>query len=365
MLILPQTVLMTWTPKTKKYYVEKGYVFTKISDVFHTNVLDLPTNSNKEILLLCDYCLLENRETKILRSYQNYLRYNKQTIKKDCCNSCRPKKVKESNLVNYGVENTNQLESVQIRKMQTNLIIYGGTNCMHSEKVKKKVEDTNMKKYGSKAPAHNKVIKMKIKATNLKKYGNVSPTLNEQVRKKQLAKMKEIYGVEFGMQNHLIMGKARQTLYKNGTVPTSYQQAYIHSHVKGHLNYPFLNYSLDIAFPGEKIYIECDFGGHELQVKLGNKTREKFIKDERNSWYSLYRGGWKEIRIVSKKDKVPTVEVLNKMMAFAHIHLNNGHSWIRFKLDENMVEYNNNNDEFVLEYFDFGELYYKYQILNQ
>jgi hypothetical protein len=106
MLILPQTVLMTWTPKTKKYYVEKGYVFSKIGDAFHINVLDLSIASNKYVDVYCDYCL--KKIPKIFSSYNK----ERKIVKKDCCKDCQQQKREDVFMVNHNVTNPSYLPEV-------------------------------------------------------------------------------------------------------------------------------------------------------------------------------------------------------------------------------------------------------------
>lgn len=354
MLINPQFTKMSWHPRYRKFYEDKGYVFTNYKDEFKVNVLDLPVSSNKYVNFYCDYCLENGIYTKLNKRYQDYLK-SRETINKDCCKKCKPLKIKESNMMVYGVESTNSLDSTKKKKKITNLTIYGHDNPMKSSHIKKKVEKTNLRKYGCKAPAQNDEIKEKMASTNIEKYGYISPTLNKDVRKKQLETTYEKYGVEYLMQNEGLRKKARTTLFQNGTAPISRQQRYVNEIIGGELNYPFKGYSLDIAFPEDKVYVECDFGGHWLQVKFGNKTKEEFEADERKRWYSLYRNGWKEIRIISKSDRVPSREILTGMMEYAKRHLKN-HSWVIFNIDENCIECNDDNgDKIVIEY-DFGKL---------
>ena len=183
-------------------------------------------------------------------------------------------------------------------------------------------------KYGVENISQLEWVKDKIKDNNLLKYGveNVSQCLE-------------------------IQEKKMESYYRNGTTATSNQQRYIHNLIGGQLNYPYYSAMLDIAFPNEKIYCECDFGGHWLQVKFGNITEEDFIKKERNRWYSLFRSGWKEIRIISKTDKVPSDEVVLEIIRFAKEYLNSCHSWIRFNIDESKIKCS----QYEIDY-DFGEL---------
>ncbi|MFJ8066097.1 hypothetical protein ACIQYS_15835 [Psychrobacillus sp. NPDC096426] len=353
MLIFPQSIKIKWHQRYRNYYEMRGYIFTAYRDEFEVNVVDLPISSNKKVWVYCDYCYI-----KVQKKFQCYIKQKeKSIIKKDCCYDCRPIKTRESNKMNYGVESTNQLHQTIEKRNNTNIKTYGGENVMASERVREKVAQTNIQRYGFKTPAQNEIVKAKIKNTNILKYGFVSPTQNEEIRIKQLTKMLEKYNVEYGMQSEEILNKARNTLYENGNAPISRQQRYIWQITGGEINYPFKNYSLDIAIADKKIYIECDFGGHWLQIKLGNKTEEEFKSDERKRYYSLYRNDWKSVRIISKSDKVPSREKVHEIIEVAYYYLLSGHSWINFDLDKSMVICSDYKGR-----YDFGTLFYPYQL---
>jgi hypothetical protein len=346
--------MVKWHPRNKQHYESNGYIFTKYGDSFEVKTNDLSKGNSKiNIEVLCDYC----KKATVSKPYNDYIRNKeKDIIKKDCCEKCRPLKVKESNLLVYGVESTNQLDDVIKKREETCLIKYGGKNCMSDKTIRQKVEKTNMMRYGTKAPAQNFDIKSKIINTNLKKYGHISPTLNSNIREKQINTMIEKYNVPYPMLNEESKIKSRKTFYQNGSCPTPRQQLYIYNLIGGELNYPIKNSSLDIAFLEENIYLEIDLGGHELQVKLGNMTEKEFQDYERRRWYALYRQGWKEIRIISKKDKIPSDNKIKEIITFAKNYLNSGHNFIKFYLDEGLVktsQFENN--------FDFGELRYIYK----
>lgn len=92
MLVLPQMVKVKWHNSTKKWYVDKGYKYTKNGDEFEVYVLDLLEKSRVEVEILCDYC-----EEMVLKAYNNYTSsLNKSNTKKDCCSNCRHKKTSES-----------------------------------------------------------------------------------------------------------------------------------------------------------------------------------------------------------------------------------------------------------------------------
>lgn len=139
------------------------------------------------------------------------------------------------------------------------------------------------------------------------------------------------------------------TFYKNGTQKCSLQQKYILDLIGGKLNYPIANSSLDIAFPDEMIYIEYDGGGHDLSVKLGEITDNKFREKEKRRNYGLYKLGWKSIRIISKKDYLPSDTKIKEIIQLGKNILKE-RSWIVFDIDNSEVKYNNFTD-----LYDFGE----------
>ena len=130
--------------------------------------------------------------------------------------------------------------------------------------------------------------------------------------------------------------KARATLYKSGSCPTSKQQLHIHSLVGGELNYPVGRNNLDIAFPEEKIYIEYDGSGHDLAVKIGKVTKEKFNEKQRRRNYYMYRRGWKVIRLISPKDFLPDDDNIKYLIRDAKEKLNKTDlKYIDILLDKN------------------------------
>jgi len=145
--------------------------------------------------------------------------------------------------------------------------------------------------------------------------------------------------------------KMRKTMYENGTAPKSIQQIYLYNLLNGELNYPIDICSLDIAFPEEMIYCEYDGGGHRLSIILGTETEENFNKRNIKRWYILKNKGWREIRITSEKDFLPSDGVLLEIIKYAKKYLNTGHSWIKFDIDNKLVE----SSQFKNTY-NYGEL---------
>lgn len=286
------------------YYKEKGIeIPTKIdkygrevidfSKKIYVRLEDMPEYSEAKVTIKCDY-----QEEGCRNEYQkcvgDYIKNNKNSIvNKDCCSNkkCQSKKTAECNMIRYGFEyHVNQPE------------------------IKKKIEETNVDKYGSKTIMGTEYFKEKVKETVTEKYGVDNISQLEEVKIKKA-----------------------ETFYKNGTIATSTQQRYIHKLLGGELNYANNTPSLDIAFPNEKIYVEYDGSGHDLNVKLGQITEKEFKEKEKKRRYYMKGLGWKEVIISSKKDRIPEDSIIFNMLSFAKDHFNNNHSWVQFDIDKEVV----------------------------
>ena len=114
-------------------------------------------------------------------------------------------------------------------------------------------------------------------------------------------------------------------------------------------------YSLDIAFPDLEIAISYDGGGHNLSVKLGNKTEEEFNQEEIIRNNILKRNGWKQIHIISINDKLPSDEILLQMLDISKRYFKDypNHSWFEWLIDDGIYR-NAEHKDGVL--FDYGIL---------
>jgi hypothetical protein len=85
MLVKNQKIEMKWNSINKKHYENRGYVFTKMRDVFYVNPNDLGNCSHKKVILICDCC---KRNFKKL--FCNFLVQRKRNKEgKDFCCNCR------------------------------------------------------------------------------------------------------------------------------------------------------------------------------------------------------------------------------------------------------------------------------------
>ena len=172
----------------------------------------------------------------------------------------------------------------------------------------------------------------------------------ESLKKTKLTNIKR-YGVDNPFKSQVFQDKANATRNRNGSQSTSYQQEYLNQVLHGTSNYLYSRSYLDIAFPDEMIYIEYDGGGHDLSVKLGSITQENFDKRENRRSFYLRGKKWKEIRIISIEDKLPTEKKIIEMIEFAKEYLSLGHHFIKFDIDNSKII--NSKGKFD---YDFGNL---------
>lgn len=146
-------------------------------------------------------------------------------------------------------------------------------------------------------------------------------------------------GYYYASQSPEVKEKINKTLCKYSNQKTSRQQLYLHSLFGGELNYPIKYYSADICFPEEKFEIEVDCGGHDLNVKTGKLTQEEFDKREIIRNDLIKKEGYKQMRIISIKDKLPSDTVLLRMLKESREYFSKypHHSWIEFNIDNSSV----------------------------
>lgn len=370
-MLLTKKAIVKWNGSSKRWYTSRGYEWTKSGNEFEVDIEDLNVNSKVMVEFVCDYC--GNIQSI---AYQYYLNNRERCIvKKDACKLCKNKKLKEANLLKYGVENVKQLESSKEKARETQLRKYGATNVMKLEEYKNKLKETLLEKYGVENVMELDFVKDKIKETNLEKYGTECSMNNEKIRSKIIDNNISLYGVthysmteeckqrirdtnrekygkdyysqtndyvnqikkttleRYGVDNvsqceHVKLKKAR-TFYENQTVATSKQQRYLWHLLGGIINYSNNTPTLDIAFVDEKIYIEYNGSGHDLCVKLKSMSEVDFQNRERARYYYMKKLGWKAIIIESPRDYLPSDDVILGEIASAKEWLSingDGHS---------------------------------------
>lgn len=332
-MILTDKVTVKWSGANKLWYQSKGYGEYKHFQKFEIPVIDLMPTSPVKIKVMCDYC----KVTIMEKHYHQYI-VSRKEVKKDCCrdHTCQNKKRQDVFEFRYGVRNASDIDGVKAKREKTNIAKYGHISPLQNEDIKKLMRESSILKNGVPYHTQTKEWKDTIKEVVFDRYGVDSVAHLESTKEKRKATNLKRYGNTHALSNPEIKAKSLKTKYDNNSQMSSRQQRLIHKLIGGALNYPYYGASLDIAIIEEKIYIEYDGGGHELSVKLGSETKSEFEARNRNRWYSLYRDGWKEIRITSKNDKLPSDEVIVWMIEHGKEILKE-RTWVNFDLDNSKI----------------------------
>jgi hypothetical protein len=158
----------------------------------------------------------------------------------------------------------------------------------------------------------------KMMQTSLAKYGNICSLRNEEIQNKSKDKNLENLGVQFPFQNKEILKKCfNSCIEKYGkrimSRTISKQQIYLHELFGGEINHIEFPYRLDIFFMEENIYLEYDGSGHTMGIKFKNMSLEEFYLKELGRSLFLEELGYKEFRIISNDDVLPSDAELLKI----------------------------------------------------
>lgn len=195
-----------------------------------------------------------------------------------------------------------------------------------------KQREIMLEKYGHESTMQVPEIREKVLNTNLKKYGYKSPAKSLEVREKIM-----------------------QTFYANSSQKTSKQQCYINNLYNGILNFPVKYYNIDIYLPYDNLAIEFDGSGHMISVLYGNETMEEYQRKEIIRSKTIKNEGYKQMKIVSNNNKLPSDEILLQMLNDTKQYFSDypNHSWIEFNIDTSTVRCSEHKDGV---FFDYGEL---------
>lgn len=295
-----------------KHYRSLGFI-TKMGDTIEITTSQLSKGAHNKVKIKCDYC-----GEVFERVYKDYLKFKGKVVDLDTCKDCRPVKTKQNNLANYGVE-----------------------SIRHVKEVNEKIEATNINRYGVRNPFESAQIREKGIQTTIDNHGVDNYFKVDNFHSIQEKSMLEKYGYkhysEDPIKSNSASRKRNETMYSKGNAPSSRQQNYIHDVVSGELNYPVGVLMLDIAFPDEKIYLEFQGSGHDLDVKMGKATAEEFKKKEINRYYFLKKQGWKMIEIISTNDLLPYPKKIEEMIELSK-EVCKESSYIVFNLDDSTVK---------------------------
>ena len=179
-----------------------------------------------------------------------------------------------------------------------------------------KHEEIMIERYGCKSAMQVPEMREKVFNTNIEKYGCKSPSQSLEVRK-----------------------KITQTFYANSSQKASKQQRYINNLYNGILNFPVKFYCVDIYLPCDNIAIEFDGSGHMLSVKMGHETIDEYLHKEMVRHIVIKNEGYKQVKIISSNDRLPSDDILLQMLFDAKQYFSNfpSHSWIEYDIDNSIV----------------------------
>jgi hypothetical protein len=355
-MILTEFIKIKWHGFNKRYYSDKGYIFTKIGDILDVKISDLQLGSNEKILVKCDVC---NNERYI--SYKNYLNSYNNCKYYSCSKKCGRQKFKETNLRKYGVENPSQLQEIKDKKRQSSLDKFGVTCTLHNELIKEIVIKTNIEKYGVKYPQQSDIIKNKTKETCLKKYNTNSVLQSEIVKDKIKETNLRKYGVENPSQSQEIKNKKRQSsLDKFGTNCT-FQSEIVKDKIKEtNLRKYDVEYSQQNKKIREKINKTnlkkygnvCSLSNDEIKKKVNETVLRKYGTD-----YTF------QSEII--KDKIKETNLKKYGVEYPLQNKNVMNSVKKTNLEKYGVEYASQNKEIINKIQQtmvekYGEIYFKY-----
>ena len=233
MLILPQTIIISWNKKNRKYYESLGYIFTKNNEKIEIDVLQLPYKSKIKVNCICDYCKKNVKKLfKIVNPNRN-VKFKAEL--KDICKNhtkCFHKKLKELNLERYGVKNTSQRPEIKAKCKQTCLNKYGVVSPMLNKDIQEKAKQTCLKKFGTKNAFQSEIIKNKIKKTFLKRYNVETPSHSEEIQNRTKQTNLKKYGVEYAIQAKQTRDKIKQTTFKHFGVENILQSKEIRERIE-------------------------------------------------------------------------------------------------------------------------------------
>lgn len=162
------------------------------------------------------------------------------------------------------------------------------------------------------------------------------------------------YGVTNPTLNKSILEKSMRTLTTNNLQKVSKQQKYFYDIFGGELNYNEYIYSLDIADLENKIDIEYNGGGHNLNVKLGEISETQFIQKETFRKKNLYKRGWRILTIISERNKTMPKElsIQLKNSAINYMNKENRH-WVEIYIDSSKIltsQFETSFEDFINKY---------------
>lgn len=157
----------------------------------------------------CEECSKTNGQKKILET--NIKKYGVENAMK--CQEIK-EKLKQSIIINYGVQHNSQLERIKQQKREKSIEKFGTEYVLQCPEIRNKIKQTNLQIYGAENPQQNLEIRNKTCETNLKKYGTKYFPETTEFKQKVIETNMKRYGVPHHSQNAEIAEKMLKKSYK-------------------------------------------------------------------------------------------------------------------------------------------------------
>ena len=346
--IISKTTKVKLWGKNMKPFLAFGYNGKK-GDIIEVSIEHLNENSRALIDVQCDYC---GRTKTITFSHYNKCNHSNNLY---ACTHCVGNKVAETNLERYGVPNTTMLQEVKDKMAITNMERYGVENIFQFKDCKEKIKQSMNEKYGVDRIMQSEYGKEKMRNTYIEKYGVLNPSQLQEVKNKIASTNVERYGGIAPAKSSEVREKMCQTLYSNSSQKVSKQQNYINTLYQGILNFPIKHYNVDIYLPEDNLTVEYDGGFHLGNVITGRETMEEFDRKEIIRNNIIKREGYKQMRIISSEDLLPSDSILLQMLFDTRNYFSfyPNHFWIEFNIDTSSLR-NAEHPQGIS--YSFGEL---------
>lgn len=329
-----------------QYYKDRGYD-SKYNQSIIVKIDDLPKRSGHTVQVLCDMCLENKMST-------TYCDYNKsiEATGSYVCKKCAYEKSRLTNISKYGVDNYAKTKECREKMKNTIKSLYGVEHYSKTEEYKEKFHNTCTDKYGE---SYRKQFADKAFKSFCDRTGYDFPSQSPDVREKIVDSCIKHYGVDNPAKSFIVREKMSDKLYANSSQKASRQQRYLNSVYQGVLNFPVKHYNVDTYLPNDNIIIEYDGGFHFGNVITGRETKEEFNRKEIIRNNTIKKEGYKQMRIASTKDLLPSDKILLQMLFEAKQYFSEypNHSWIEYDIDKSIVRNAEHKDG--LQY-DYGEL---------
>ena len=375
-----------------RHYHNLGYK-GKQGDIITVKIEDLSNGSNVKIQYLCDYCQKEI----ITVTYADFIRRTKE-VNKLACRNCFTQKMGEVCFLRYGSSSYAKTGECQEKMKNTIKSRYGTMHYSQTKEYKEKWHNTCKERYGedyrkqfaNKAfetfrektgydypsqspevrekmvqscmnhygvnnPQLSSEVRERTEQTNLERYGYIAPSQSLKVKARVAKTNLEKYGYETTLKLPEVREKTIQSFYQNSSQKASKQQRYINNLYQGILNFPVKYYNVDIFLSDSNLVVEYDGGGHSLNLVMGRETEEEYIHKEIVRYNVIKREDYKQMRIVSSKDLLPTDKILLQMLSEAtqYFSIYPNHSWIEYDIDLSIIRNAENKNGVP---YDYGKL---------